>query len=96
MLRNNYGIVNHLLIEEYTFLIVATGFLPECIDHLKKIKETDGQKAFDFTVEFMLWNFKYKINNAIKKTILRCRIEKKIKEKSISEIGNLYKMMSIY
>ena len=95
ILAADFGIVNSSLAQEYSFLITAVEFSPKLLGYLQNIRDKADDDGFNFAVEHMLWNFKYRIKNTSTKTILRCKIEKKMKEGSVLEIKDLFKEMNI-
>lgn len=67
------------------------------IDNLRKLKkmQPNNYQDYQFIVEVVLDQMKYRINNLENKSLIRRRIERKIKKRKVDEISNLIDLLNI-
>ena len=67
------------------------------IDTLRKLKRThpNNYQDYEFLVEVILDQMKYRINNLENKNIIRRRIERKLKKRKVNEIPDLIDLLNI-
>jgi hypothetical protein len=67
------------------------------IDNLRELKrrQPNNHQDYAFIVEIILDQMKYRINNLEKKSLIRRRIERKIKKRKVDEIPNLIDLLNI-
>lgn len=80
-------------IDENARLSAALEHLPPMIKALRQIDKRTRPELYDYSVEFCLDIFKYKITDAGKKTGIRRMLERKLKR--VNEIDNLLEIMQL-
>jgi hypothetical protein len=90
-----YG-VDDSLTSEYAFLSASIIEIPALVKQLKEAQLTVFEKDFAFSTEIFLYVLKFRIIDAMSKSILRLRVEAKFIKPPISEIKNLASLLSAY
>jgi len=84
------------LTSEYAFLSACIINIPTSVKQLREAQLTVFEKDFAFSTEVFLYILKFRIIDAMSKSILRLRLEAKFTKPPISEINNLVDLLAIY
>lgn len=79
--------------EEQANWIAGRKHLPGIISALRKVRDHESREEFENLALIILCMFKYGIPNALDKSVIRLKIEKRLRQAKVDEIENLYQMI---